>query len=478
MPRFRPRSLLLALAGFAIVPGPLLAQSGYGNYEPYRPGAPVTYGTDYTTGRSLAPAPLSQEELDALLAPIALYPDQLLAQVLMAATFPLDVVEAARFVKQNPGLRGAALDDALATRPWDPSVLSLAAFPQVLDMMSERLDWTRRLGDAFVSDQDRVMWTVQELRRRARDNGTLLGTPQQSVIVEGGTILIEPAQPDVIYVPVYNPTVVYGPWWAPSYQPFYWRPASNYYSGVVTTGVVGFGIGYLVGSSHWGWARPDWRDRRITVDVRRPNRFLERRPNYREAFRDGVWRYREDPRRDARPGGGSRDHRRPYRPIAAEGDSTAERVVGKVRRRCAWRPSGARCRRSRRSRSAPAATKPGWARRLRRHACAAAHPRHRHLRPPVPHPPRRPARRASAGMPSPPRRPPRQPRARRLPGPRHRPGPPHQPGPSAASRRLRPRRRASPATSRACADGARLHALPVEKPHRRPHQVTRGRRER
>ena len=238
-------------------------------------------------------APFAQEELDALLAPIALYPDQLLAQVLMAATFPLDVVEAARFVREHPGLTGSALDNALIGQRWDPSVLSLAAFPQVLDMMNARLDWTRRLGEAFVADQDRVMQTVQDLRQRAEAAGTLAETPQQRVIYDDRTILIEPAVPDVVYVPTYNPLVVYGPWWAPAYEPFYWQPSGIYYPGAIVAGGIGFGAAYYVSSNHWGWARPDWRSRHIAIDLHRPNRFIERRPQYRQQWvRDGWWQHR------------------------------------------------------------------------------------------------------------------------------------------------------------------------------------------
>ena len=127
---------------------------------------------------------MSQDLLDSLLAPIALYPDQLLTQVLMASTYPLEVVEAARFVKANPNLRGAALDDALKDKTWDPSVLSLAAFPQVLDMMNEQLDWTQRLGDAFLSDEASVMNTVQSLRQKAQQAGNLQTTEQQRVVVQ------------------------------------------------------------------------------------------------------------------------------------------------------------------------------------------------------------------------------------------------------------------------------------------------------
>jgi len=128
--------------------------------------APTAPPPDY--GNAQPATQLPQDQLDSLLAPIALYPDQLLSQVLMASTYPLDVVEAARFVQQNPGLKGEALDQALATKAWDPSVQSLAAFPQVLAMMNDKLDWTQQLGDAFLANEAQVMQTVQSLRGRAQ----------------------------------------------------------------------------------------------------------------------------------------------------------------------------------------------------------------------------------------------------------------------------------------------------------------------
>src|SRR5258705_6860395 len=128
---------------------------------------------------SAVAAPLPQGERDALVAPIALYPDQLLAQVLMASTYPLEIVMAARFVQQNPSLTGDLLDQALHDKNWDPSVLSLTAYPQVLVMMNDRLDWTQRLGDAFLANQQRVMDTLQSLRGRAQTAGNLQDMPHQ-----------------------------------------------------------------------------------------------------------------------------------------------------------------------------------------------------------------------------------------------------------------------------------------------------------
>ena len=219
----------------------------------------------------------SQDELDQLLAPIALYPDELLSQILIAATYPLEVVEASRFVQQNPGLQGEALDQALAERSWDPSVQSLAAFPQVLAMMDDRLEWTQRLGDAFLVDQQRVMDTVQSLRQKAWNAGNLQSTPQQAVSAQGSVIIIEPAQPDVVYVPVYDPLVIYGPWWAPGYPPWFWYPPPiyGYPSGVVITAGIYFGAAWGISHQHWGWARPDWHAHHIVVDGT-GNRFWSR----------------------------------------------------------------------------------------------------------------------------------------------------------------------------------------------------------
>jgi len=147
-----------------------------------------------------------QEELDQLVAPIALYPDSLLTQILMASTYPLEVVQADRWAKQNKDLKGDALAKGLEAQPWDPSVKSLVNFAQVLAMMSEKLDWTQKLGDAFLAQQKDVMGSVQKLRAKAQASGNLKTTKEQVVKVEQETIIIEPASPQVIYVPAYNPT--------------------------------------------------------------------------------------------------------------------------------------------------------------------------------------------------------------------------------------------------------------------------------
>ena len=239
---------------------------------------------------------LPQDQLDALLAPIALYPDDLLAQVLMASTYPLEVVEAARFVQQNPALSGAALDDAVRTRRWDPSVQSLTAFPQVLAMMSDRLEWTQQLGDAVLANRQQVMDTVQALRVRAEATGTLQDTDQQHVYTSDQAIIIEPAQFDYVYVPVYDPLVAYGPWWVASYQPYFWYPPAYFGYPVHWHGVgIVWGRPCRVDRNHWGWARPEWRAGRIDVTIGR-NEFFNR-PQYRNYRGSVSWQHAPEHRR-------------------------------------------------------------------------------------------------------------------------------------------------------------------------------------
>ena len=235
-------------------------------------------------------APLPQGELDSLVAPIALYPDELLAQVLMASTYPLEIAIAARFVQENPSLSGDALDQALRDKNWDPSVLSLTAYPQVLLMMNDGLEWTQRLGDAFLANQQQVMDTVQSLRSRAQAAGNLQSTPQQTVTNQEGSIDIEPAQPEYLYVPVYDPRVIYGPWSDPGYEPYYWYPPAIYgYPDLSAAfaATIFFGSGRRISHNHWGWAHPNWHHHDIDVNVR--NNYFANRPQYTNQWRDGQW---------------------------------------------------------------------------------------------------------------------------------------------------------------------------------------------
>lgn len=210
------------------------------------------------------------EELDQMLAPIALYPDSLIAQILMASTYPLEVVQAERWVKQNPSLTGDALNDALKKKPWDPSIKSLCHFPDVLFAMSDKLDQTRKLGEAFLSQEDDVMATIQKLRRKAEKQGNLKATEEQNVIHEDDVIRIEPAHRQVVYVPVYDPLYVYGPWWYPAYPPYYWYYPARIR---VTGGYIHFGPRFYFGIDLFSWSWFDWHRHHIYIDVHKAKRF-------------------------------------------------------------------------------------------------------------------------------------------------------------------------------------------------------------
>jgi hypothetical protein len=204
-----------------------------------------------------APAPpyaqQTPEQLQQLVAPIALYPDSLVAQILAASTFPEQVVEADRWVQSHPDLKGDALAQAVDQQPWDPSVKALTAFPSVLGNMDKNLSWTSSLGDAYYNQQQDVMDAVQVMRQRAQAAGNLKTTPQQTVATQDSTITIEPASPDVVYVPAYDPWLVYGdpllawPGWYP--YPGIW------FGGPYLSFGIGFGIGFF-GGFGWGW--PHW----------------------------------------------------------------------------------------------------------------------------------------------------------------------------------------------------------------------------
>ncbi len=242
-------------------------------------------------GQTAPSAKFSKEELAQMVAPIALYPDSLVAQILMASTYPLEVVEADRWVKQNPKLKGDALDQALKDKKWDVSVKSLCHFPDVLSAMSQNLDQTSKLGDAVLSQQKDVMDTIQELRAKAQAQGNLKTTEQQQVVVEQQYITIEPADPQVIYVPSYNPAVVYGPWWYPAYPPYAW-----YYPGAaVAGGIIGFGVGYAVGASVGSWSNCNWGHGDIDVDINRTNNF--NRVNINNKVGNQNWRHNVEHRR-------------------------------------------------------------------------------------------------------------------------------------------------------------------------------------
>ncbi len=263
----------------------------------------------------------STAQLESLLAPIALYPDTLLTQLLMATTNPLEIVAASRWLAQgsNRDLKGKALEDALRTQPWDPAVKSLIPFPQVLEMLNQQLEWTQQLGYAMQNQEAEVFDAIQRLRARAQTTGSLQSTPQQIVRTEaapppppGATdprtqnIVIEPADPNLIYVPSYDPSQVYGAWPYADIPPVYYAPLPGYgYPGALVTGLV-FGVGVAIAAAAlWGWARPNWgccwggRYGGVNVNVNRWNAISPNRP-WRGGG-GGIW-HGNNP--GLRPGGG------------------------------------------------------------------------------------------------------------------------------------------------------------------------------
>jgi hypothetical protein len=238
---------------------------------------PIMAAAQTSSPSPAAPPPneqlLKPEQLDALVAPIALYPDTLLAEVLMASTYPLEVVEAARWTNENKNLKGEQLKAAVEKKAWDDSVKSLVATPSVLEMMNTKLDWTQKLGDAVLAQQPDVMDSIQRLRARAQANGKLESTKEQKVSVRQEenrqVIAIEPGVPDTVYVPYYDPAVVYGGWPYPDYPPYYFG-APGYIGGAVLATGLAFGAGYAVGrwasgGNYWGGG-VNWGNRNINVN--------------------------------------------------------------------------------------------------------------------------------------------------------------------------------------------------------------------
>lgn len=245
-----------------------------------------------------ARAAYADAELDQLLAPVALYPDALLTQVLMASTYPLEVVEAARWSRAHAGLVGDEAVRAAADRGWDPSVTSLLAFPHLLTRLDEQLVWTRQLGEAFLAQEADVWDAVQRLRRRAYAAGHLLGDERVRVIDDGSTLVIEYADPRVVYVPYYDPWVVYGGWGWSAYPPVVWAPWPGY--GYVRSGIWwGTGIGVTVG---FFFAAVDWPHRHVKV-VHVHNHYVRRHavPHARRPIHVGRWRHAPSRPRAIRP---------------------------------------------------------------------------------------------------------------------------------------------------------------------------------
>jgi uncharacterized membrane protein YgcG len=268
--------LLSAALLFAAAPGDLLAQAA--------PGDQAQPISSYT--------PQSPEQLQQLVAPIALYPDSLVAAILPAATFPEQIVEADRWLQANPGLAADDLARAVNQQPWDASVKALAAFPAVLGNMDQNLSWTSSLGEAYYNQPQDVMAAVQDLRRSAEAAGTLQGTPEQDVSTEGSDIDIEPTDPDVVYVPEYDPWAVYGI--AIDAWPGWYDYPGVWYGGPYLSFGIGSPIGFFRGY-RWGWHhwRCDWHSHYVAFNrapyASRSFTFVNRSNFYRGAAAPGQF---------------------------------------------------------------------------------------------------------------------------------------------------------------------------------------------
>src|SRR5262245_40244248 len=285
IPKRPLRSLVIALAMLlAVPPFPLpRAQQPPPPQAPQTapPQAPQAAQAPAAEGEAATDAPpFKPEELEQIVAPIALFPDALVAQTLMASTYPLEVIQAARLMKSKPDLKDQALNEELKKQEWDDSVKSLCSFPQILTMLNERIDWMQKLGDAFLGQRKDTMDSIQRLRAKAQGEGNLQSNEQQKVIVENAPppqpgqpapeqqtiIKIEPTNPQVVYVPSYNPTVVYGAY-PPAYPPYYPYPPGYAWGAAA----VSFGVGMAVGAAVWGGC--NWGHGDVDINVNKNNNF-------------------------------------------------------------------------------------------------------------------------------------------------------------------------------------------------------------
>jgi len=250
------RVVLAAICAAAIAPGDSLALALY---------LPQADAQTSTAGVEVPRIPVDQ--LDSLVAPIALYPDPLLAQTLAASTYPLELMQLQQWLAKNPALKDKALADAVAKQPWDPSVQAMAALPDVVKWLADDIQWTTDLGNAFLAQQGDVMDAVQRMRAKAQDIGNLKSSPQQKVetqvIETKEVIVIQQADPQIVYVPSYNPTVVYGPPVYP-YPPIYYPPAGYYAAGAAISFGVGVAMGAAMGGG-WGWGA-GWGHNDVTIN--------------------------------------------------------------------------------------------------------------------------------------------------------------------------------------------------------------------
>jgi hypothetical protein len=281
--RIAPRVLPIALA--VMLGSPTLPRAQQPPPPQQPPAQPAQQAAQQPGDEDVQP--FKPEELEAIVAPIALYPDPLVAQVLMASTYPLEVIQAARLMKSKPNLKDDALNEELKKYEWDDSVKSLCSFPQTLEVLNEKIDWMQKLGDAFLDQRKETMDAIQRMRAKAQAQGNLQSNEQQKVIVEPAVaqaaqpgqpapaapageqtvIKIEPASPQVVYVPQYNPTVVYGPP-PPAYPPYYYPYPPGYAWGAAA---VSFGVGMAVGAAVWGGC--NWGGGDVDIDVNKNNNF-------------------------------------------------------------------------------------------------------------------------------------------------------------------------------------------------------------
>ena len=287
----------LALACFVLLP--LLASGAFAQQPP---GAKPPAST---AAPAKANEVFSSAELDQMLAPIALYPDSLVAQILMASTYPGDVADAAKWSKAHPDAKGDAAVKQVANEPWDPSVQSLVAVPQVLASLSQDAGWVQRLGDAFLAEPDRVMASVQRLRAQAQTAGNLESNQYQKVSEQPGTgatpqtIIVESTS-DTVYVPNYNPNYVYGGYAWGGYPPYYYPPPAYYYPGAIIGTGIAFGIGIAVGGAFWGDC--NWGSGDININSSRYNEFNRNvnRGDRGQIGEGGRWQH-DSARRDGTP---------------------------------------------------------------------------------------------------------------------------------------------------------------------------------
>jgi len=233
------------------------------------PGDTLAYASSSRLAQATSPqdqvAKISPDQLDSLVAPIALYPDSLLAQVLAASTYPLEIIQLQQWLARNPGLKDQALADAVSKEPWDPSIQALAGLPDVVKRLADDIQWTADLGNAFLSQQSDVMDAVQRMRKKAQDKGTLKSTEQQTVetkVIENkSVVIIQQANPEILYVPSYDPMLVYGPPVYPyPYYPYY--PPGYYAAGLA----ISFGIGLAMGAWWGGGWGCGWGNNNININ--------------------------------------------------------------------------------------------------------------------------------------------------------------------------------------------------------------------